>query len=125
MSLSGPTPDRASREWLRRAAHCAIDAVRAADMCQERDFERSVTISSQATIAALGEDENLSRMQITILLAGDIDQLLFACGEADKLPSKNVSAKYEGLGNEVMGRLAPVHPLSFIPHQPTPEELAR
>ncbi len=125
MKLAGSARPVSGRDWLHRAVHSAIDALRAADACQERPFERSVTVSAQAAIAALGEDENLSRMQIAILLASDIDQLLFACGEVDKLPSRNVRANYEGLGRHVAGRLAPVHPLEFIPRTPTPEELAR
>lgn len=125
MALRDLATDHSTRQWLRHAMWYAIDALRAADACQERDFESTVTRSAQTAIAALGEDENLSRMQITILLAADIDQLLFACGEVNKLPAKNVASKYEGLGSHIMGRLAPAHPLSFIPRQPTPEELAR
>ncbi len=125
MALRDLTTDHSQRQWLRQAMWYAIDALRAADACQERDFESTVTRSAQTSIAALGEDENLSRMQITILLAADIDQMLFACGEVDKLPSQNLASKYEGLGSHVMGRLAPAHALSFVPRQPSPEELAR
>jgi len=105
----------ASRRWVRSGAWWAIDAVNAADMANEFPVDATVTRSAQGAIAALGEDEELSRMQITILLAADIDQMLFACGEVDKLPSGRLAAKYEGLGDHVIARLAPIEPLAVMP----------
>lgn len=117
--------DRADREWVRLGLWWALDSVNAADSANEFPMDETVTRSARSAIAALGEDRELSRMQITMLLAGDLDQLLFACGEVDKLPSKNRASKYAGLGDDVLGRLAPVHALTVIPHVPRGEEAAR
>ena len=94
-------------------------------MANDFPVDATVTRSARSAIAALGEDRELSRMQITILLAADIDQLLFACGEDDRLPSSRLASKYEGLGAHVLGRLAPVHALSVTPYEPSGEEAAR
>ena len=116
---------RAQREWLRAALWFAIDAVNAAEMANDFPVDTTVTRSAQSAIAALGEDNHLSRMQITILLASDIDQLLFACSEVDKLPSRRLAAKYEGLGDHILLRLAPANPLTLIHFVPTGEAAAR
>ncbi len=116
---------RKAREWVRAAMWWAIDSVNAADMANEFPMDGTVTRSARTAIATLGEDRELGRVQIMILLAADIDQLLFACGEVDKLPSKNLGSKYEGLGDHVLGRLAPVHGLTVTPYVPTGEEAAR
>lgn len=116
---------RPLRECVRVGLWWAIDSVNAADMASDFPVDGTVTRSAQSAIAALGEDRELSRMQMTILLASDIDQLLFACGEVDKLPAKRLAAKYEGLGDHVFGRLAPVHALTVMPSVPSGEDAAR
>lgn len=116
---------REDREWVRSALWWAIDSTNAAEMANEFPVDPTVTRSAQTAIASLGEDRELSRMQITILLAADIDQLLFACSEVDKLPSKRLAAKYEGLGDHVLSRLAPPHPLTVIHYVPSGEAAAR
>jgi hypothetical protein len=116
---------RKDRERVRSGLWWAIDATNAAEMANEFPVDATVTRSARSAIAVLGEDRELSRMQITILLASDIDQILFACGEVDKLPSKRLASKYEGVGDHVLGRLAPVHPLTVTPYIPGGEEAAR
>lgn len=113
------------RECVRSALWWAIDSTNAAEMANEFPVDPTVTRSAQTAIATLGEDRELSRMQITILLASDIDQLLFACSEVDKLPSKRLAAKYEGLGDHVLSRLAPPHPLNVFHYVATGEAAAR
>lgn len=116
---------RPDRECVRSALWWAIDSTNAAEMANEFPVDPTVTRSAQTAIATLGEDRELSRMQITILLASDIDQLLFACSEVDKLPSRRLAAKYEGLGDHVLSRLAPTHPLDVIHYVATGEAAAR
>lgn len=116
---------RADREWVRAALWSAIDATNASEMANDFPVDPTVTRSAQSALALLGEDRELSRMQITILLAADIDQLLFACSEVDKLPARRLAAKYEGLGDHILQRLAPVHPLTVTPYLPTGEAAAR
>ena len=113
------------REHVRNGLWWAIDSVNAADMANDFPVDGTATRSAQSAIAALGEDRNLSRLQMTILLASDIDQLLFACGEVDKLPSKRLASKYEGVGDHVLSRLAPVHPLTVTAWVPSGEDAAR
>lgn len=116
---------RPSLEGVRTAAWWMVDAVNAAESAQDFPIDGTVTRSARSSIAALGEDRELSRMQITILLAADLDQLLFALGEVDKLPARNIAAKDDGLGDHVMGRLAPVYALTVTPYEPTGEAAAR
>lgn len=116
---------RPSLEWVRTAAWWMVDAINAAESAQDFPIDGTVTRSARSAIAALGEDRELSRLQITILLAADVDQLLFALGEVDKIPARNIAAKYDGLGDHVMARLAPVHALTVTPYEPTGEAAAR
>lgn len=120
-----PDGRRGDQPALRAAAWWAIDAINAADNAQDFPIDETVTRSARQAVVALGEDRELNRLQISILLASDIDQLLFACDEAGRLPAKNLAGKYEGLGQHVLSRLAPVHALTVHPYQPTPEERCR
>jgi hypothetical protein len=106
------------REALRLALWWAVDASRAADVARELPFEACVTPAFLNAIAALGADRRINRLQITILVGGDIDLIAFACAEAG-------IGRFDGLTNHVLGRLPPVHALSLNPIRPTPEELAR
>lgn len=118
-------PLRADREYIRAALWWAIDATNAAEMANDFPVDPTVTRSSQAALATLGDDREFSRMQITILLASDIDQLTFALSEVNKLPARRLAAKYEGLGDHVLSRLAPPQPLSRFRYVPTGEAAAR
>lgn len=103
---------------LRHALWWVIDASRAADLAQELPFEGCVTPALLNAVAALGTDRRINRLQITILLAGDLDLIAFSCGEAG-------IGRFEGVTNYVLERLPPVHALTLNPIRPTPEELAR
>lgn len=116
---------RPTMHWMRAAAWWMMDAVNAADAAQDFPIDGTVTRSARSAIAALGEDRELSRLQITILLAADIDQLLFALGEVGRVPAQNIAAKYDGLGDHAMARLAPVHALTVTPYEPKGEAAAR
>lgn len=116
---------RGNREWIRCSAWWMVDAINAAEAVQDFPIDGTATRSARQAFAALHQDRELNPMQITILLAGDLDQLHFACDEDRRLPAQNLSAKYEGLGPNVMGRLAPVHALTVTPYRATGEEAAR
>lgn len=114
---------RQHRAAVRAALWSAIDSINAAEAASDFPVDATVTMSAQKAIAALGDDRELSRLQIAIVVAADVDQLHFACGEVDKL--NNAAAKYTGLGDHVFGRLAPVHPLTVTPYVRTGEDAAR
>jgi hypothetical protein len=116
---------REDREWLRTAAWWMVDATNAAAASNDFPIDGTATRSAKGAIAALGEDRELSRMQITILLAADVDQVRFALGEIGKLPETNIAARYQGVTSHVMGRLAPVHPFTATPYERRGEEAAR
>lgn len=116
---------RSERADIRLALWWASDAVLAADASQDFAIDGTCPRSARSAIATLGEDRELNRVQISILLASDVDQMLFACGEVGKLPSKNIAARYEGVGSHVLGRLAPVHALTVEQYVPSGEDAAR
>lgn len=82
--------------WAYDAAGAAIGAL---------DFPVDATCMSDVrnAIAAASRAHGLSPLQVGIFAAVDLDQLRFACGEAQ-------INFYDALGPEVMSRLAPVWP---------------
>lgn len=72
----------------------------------------------RATIRAVRNDPWVSSIQVAILLAADIDQIGFACGELRL-------GEHDPLTQSVFQRLAPVHALTLTRPRPTPEEEAR
>jgi hypothetical protein len=116
---------RAEREQIRVAAWFMVDAINAAEAAQDFPIDGTAGRSARQSLAALQQDRELNSLQMMILLAGDVDQMHFACEEDRRLPSQNLSAKYQGMGPHVMGRLAPAHALTVTPYQPTGEEAAR
>ena len=116
---------RRQRESVRGGLWFAIDSLNAAEAANDFPIDATVTASARKAIAAIGQDREFNQVQIAILLASDVDQMLFACGEVDQLPSKNIAARYAGLGDHVFGRLAPVHALTVIADEPRGEEAYR
>lgn len=116
---------RGSKEWVRHAAWWMVDSVLAADASQDFAIDGTALRSAQSSITSLLKDPELNSIQIAIMLAADVDQMLFACSEVRKLPAKNLAAKYEGVGSHVLSRLAPVHALSVTPYERTGEAAAR
>lgn len=116
---------RRERISVRTGLWSAIDSLNAAEAASDFPIDATVTGSARKAIAALGQDREFNRLQITILLASDVDQLLFACGEVNMLPAKNAGAMYAGLGDHVFGRLAPVHALTLVHDEPRGEEAFR
>jgi hypothetical protein len=114
--LGGPLARE--RDSVRHALWWALDAKRAAEMAQDFPMDSTVTRSMHGAVSALAEDRRITRLEITILLAGDFDLVRFACGEAG-------IGRYDGLTGYVMERLTPVHALTLNPVRPTPEEESR
>ena len=106
------------RDSVRHALWWAIDATNAAEMAQDFPVDGTVTRSMHTAVAMLAEDRRITRLELTILLAGDFDLVRFACGEAR-------IGRYDGLTEYVMERLTPVHALTLHPVRPTPEEESR
>lgn len=91
----------------------ALDAWRAGGAGSE-DVSRHV----QAAVRAVLDDPWVAPVQVAILMAADISQIGFACGEL-RLTER------EPLTDFVFQRLAPVHALTLTKPRPTPEEEAR
>jgi hypothetical protein len=72
----------------------------------------------RAAIRAVGDDPWVAPVQLAVLLAADIDQIGFACGELRL-------GEHDPLTQSVFQRLAPVHALTLTRPRPTPEEEAR
>jgi hypothetical protein len=100
---AAPLADTAA---LRNALWWALDATRAADAAQDFPIDATVAQSALNAIRALAADARVTALQLTVLLAGDIDQLRFACDTA------NV-ARYGALPDDVFQRLTPVHALTL------------
>jgi hypothetical protein len=96
----------------------AIDAARCAEAAMDFPVDATVTNSARNAMGALAADRRVNSLQLFILAAADLDQIAFACSEVH-------IGKYDGVTAHVIGRLAPVHPLTLIQPQPSPEELAR
>jgi hypothetical protein len=96
----------------------AIDAARAAQAANDFPVDATVTSSARKALGSLAEDPRVSRLQLAILVASDVDQVCFACGEAR-------IGRYDGLTSYVRERLAPVSALTLTDPLPSPEDLAR
>lgn len=100
------------------AVRWAYDSVGVAQGALDFSVDATVTGSAQRCINAVCDDPRVSKLQIMIVLDGDIDQIAFACKEG------NVNAN-DGVGGHVLGRLTPCHALSLIEPQPKLEDLYR
>jgi hypothetical protein len=85
----------------------AIDATRAADAAQDFPIDATVTQSTLGALRELVADARVTPLQLLVLLAGDIDQLRYACDEARV-------DRYVALPAHVFLRLAPVHALTLV-----------
>lgn len=117
--------DGFSRTNLRSALWWMIDSVNAADNAQDFPIAPTVGRSAQTCLALLASDPQLNRLQITVLLSSDIDQIHFACGEINLRPSQSLAATYAGLSDYIMQRLTPLHALTVERPTPSPESLCR
>ena len=95
-----------------------IDAARAAQAAIDFPVDSTVTRSARNALGSLAADPRVSRLQLNILAAADIDQVRFACGEAR-------IGRYDGLSAYVRERLAPVSALTLTDPVPSPDDLAR
>ena len=89
-----------------------IDATRAADAAQDFPIDATVMQSTLRGFGELARDARIVALQLRVLMAGDIDQLRFACNEA-------AVERYAALPAAVSRRLAPVHALTLS--EPRPE----
>jgi hypothetical protein len=86
------------------AMYYAVDSAHAAE--DSLDFsaaESACTGSAGRAIAAASESRGLNPLQVQIFVSADLDLLTFTCKEARV-------GRYDGLGQQVMGRLVPVYP---------------
>ena len=111
-------PYSAEREALRHALWWAVDAILAAEMAPAPPVEETVERSARASIQRLGSDRRVNRLQLTVLVAGDLDLIRHACREAGV-------GRYDALGAYVKERLTPVHAIDLNEVRPTPEDEAR
>ena len=96
----------------------AIDATRAAEAAQDFPIDATVTNSALNAIRSLSLDRRVLPLQLSILVAGDLDLVRFSCGEAR-------IGRYDGLTNYVFERLTPTHAIDLGEPRRSPEEDAR
>lgn len=96
----------------------AVDSARAAQYANDFPIDATVTNSARQAIGALAGDRRIVPLQLTVLTAGDMDLVRFACGEAK-------IGRYDGLTRYVLDRLAPVHALTLVEPTQDVEERAR
>ena len=99
-------PVAAATAPLRGLLWYAVDATRAADAAQDFPIDATVAQSTLAAVRALAADARVTPLQLLVLMAGDIDQLRYACDEARV-------DRYAALPQAVFLRLAPVHALTL------------
>lgn len=92
---------------LRQAIRLAGDAARAASAAPADGADAGVTDAALDAVRALEEDGRVTPLQLRILLAADVDQLLFACAGAGV-------GRPDALPDDVLLRLAPVHAITLI-----------
>ncbi|MCB2097644.1 MAG: hypothetical protein KDE05_08440 [Parvularculaceae bacterium] len=85
------------------ALYWAVDATASAEAANDFPVDQTCIRDAQNAFAAASRADGMSPLQVRTLLAGDFDQLRFACGEAG-------IGFYDALGGHVMGRMAPVYP---------------
>lgn len=117
--------DQTQRLPRTRDTEAALDAVRwafdslgAAQGSLDFPVDAIVGASAQRCIDAVQADPRVSPMQIAILIHADRDLISFTCAKAR-------IGTYDGLTNDVLGRLTPCHPLSLSTPAETCEEEAR
>lgn len=96
----------------------AVDSARAAQYANDFPIDATVANSARQAIGALAGDGRIVPLQLTVLAAGDMDLVRFACGEAR-------IGRYDGLTRHVLDRLAPVHALTLVEPRDDTEERAR
>jgi hypothetical protein len=94
-----------------------VDAARAAEAANDFPIDAVVTSSARGAVAALAQDPRVVALQVTVLFAGDLDLVRFACAECGV-------GKYSGLTAHVSSRLAPVHALTLVAPQRSGESAA-
>lgn len=111
---------RASRAGAaaREALRWAFDSVGAAQGALDFPVDATVTASAQRCVHAVCADRRVSEVQVAIVVASDVDQIAFACGEAHV-------RTYDRVGAHVLGRLAPCHALTLTAPSREPEEERR
>lgn len=92
---------------LTEAIWWATDAAAAASAANDFPIDATVTNSARNAIASIAEDPRVTPLQLRVLMAGDLDLVRFACGEAR-------IGTYDGTTRHVLDRLAPVHPITLI-----------
>ncbi len=98
------------------ALRLTIDAVRLAHCATGYSSTERVAALMRQCIETVWTDPHFARMQVAIILKGDIDQIKFACAEV----SINID---QGVSDYVLSRLTPCHALSvFEPRRPIEEE---
>lgn len=119
------TAARQVRDGLTRQAKAvgealwwAVDAAEAAEAANDFPIDATVTNSARAAIGALATEPRVISLQVTILMAGDIDLVRFSSGEAK-------IGKYDGLSEYVFERITPVHALTVVEPCLNPQDLAR
>lgn len=85
------------------ALYWAIDAAGAAHAANDFPVDATCIRDVQNALAAASGAHGLSPLQVRVYAAADLDQLRFACAEAGV-------GRYNALGDQVMGRMAPVYP---------------
>ncbi|MGD9800797.1 MAG: hypothetical protein AB7F91_10615 [Parvularculaceae bacterium] len=85
------------------ALYWAVDAAASAEAANDFPVDQTCIRGVQNAFAAASRADGLSPLQVRTLVAGDFDQLRFACREAG-------IGFYDALGSQVMGRMAPVWP---------------
>lgn len=100
------------------AVRWAYDSLGAAQGASDFPVDSVVAASARRCLDAISADSRVSRVQVGIVLAADIDQISFACSEAGV-------GTYAGVTAHVLGRLAPCHALALNDGRPSMEEEAR
>ncbi len=93
-------------EVVQEALWWLVDAARAAEASQDFAIDGTVTRSARAAMSVIAADERVTRLQMAILLAGDLDQVRFTTREAGV-------GKYDALTGYVFERITPVHALDL------------
>lgn len=113
-SISAGREQRAAFEAL----HFACCAVTAAQRRIAAPVDSNAIYFVGRCIAAVNSDPRISKMQVAIILKGDIDQLSFICHEAK-------IGTFDGVSDYVLARITPCHAFSLIEPPQSIEEKYR
>ncbi|MBL9030418.1 MAG: hypothetical protein JNM80_01750 [Phycisphaerae bacterium] len=113
-ALFGRLGDRRGTSAAFESLWLAADSACAAEAANDFPVDAIVTASAWRSIAAAADDPRISRIQVAVLLAADLDLVRFACAESGV-------QTYAGLGPAVLSRLTPTHPLTPAAPPPSPE----